>query len=662
MKHIGKIFLACAFLSLLMGCEKKEDLATAFAPEDVVAPVLSYTGGDVVVTADNQNETVTFTWTPADFGVATSIQYLLYIKVGGGSPVLLKSTTGKSVEVPRSDLSIAVLRAGGMAGEPSDVAACVSAEIGSNYYTTLSQDVTFKVTPFEVVPAPLFLVGSALVSEGDSRWWNNANYTFIMFRDENLSEDEVMVTKFLAGGEFQLLPNLGSWDGQIGGASGKLDKENHPNISLDGSSGYLTLTANTGNLTYAITPYDATGKTVYTAVALGSTPLTKTTYDEHMWTAEDVKLTAGASEYFTADGTQFGAAGFPYGKATAGGDAIRVKAGNYFVKFSDLTGHYVFYETVDLSSVTPPVLETPATSSIAVTADNRGDKITFSWTAAVFPVAGDVTYTLYARIGNDGTASAVDGSATAATQCEVTYGALNNAALAAGATAGTAADVQFFVEAVVGVAKSASESVVINITPVEFTYPAAVYMIGQDFGGWDWSSTSVVEMTPVHSHEGQFWCVRYFTANNGFKWSSTKAWSGDFSSLGTDVGFTVSGGNAQVATDGFYSVYIDYTTNTITIEQAQVYGMGDCFGGWNTGQYPFTVSGQTMQITTTAASNLRMYATSSAAQGLDWWQMEFNVFSGNIEYRGTGGDQSAVPATVGQVVTLDFNAGTGTIQ
>ena len=169
-------------------------------------------------------------------------------------------------------------------------------------------------------------------------------------------------------------------------------------------------------------------------------------------------------------------------------------------------------------------------------------------------------------------------------------------------------------------------------------------------------------MTPVHSHEGQFWCVRYFTANNGFKWSSTKAWSGDFSSLGTDVGFTVSGGNAQVATDGFYSVYIDYTTNTITIEQAQVYGMGDCFGGWNTGQYPFTVSGQTMQITTTAASNLRMYATSSAAQGVDWWQMEFNVFSGNIEYRGTGGDQSAVPATVGQVVTLDFNAGTGTIQ
>lgn len=46
----------------------------------------------------------------------------------------------------------------------------------------------------------------------------------------------------------------------------------------------------------------------------------------------------------------------------------------------------------------------------------------------------------------------------------------------------------------------------------------------------------------------------------------------------------------------------------------------------------------------------------------DWWQMEFMVLDGKIEYRGKGDDQARLEATAGQVVTLDFNAGTGTIE
>lgn len=91
-----------------------------------------------------------------------------------------------------------------------------------------------------------------------------------------------------------------------------------------------------------------------------------------------------------------------------------------------------------------------------------------------------------------------------------------------------------------------------------------------------------------------------------------------------------------------------------------VYGMGDAFGGWNAATYPFTANGTVMTITTTAAGNLRMYAGSSIST-TDWWTREFNIFDGVISYRGNGGDQSAVPVTAGQVVTLDFNAGTGTI-
>jgi hypothetical protein len=47
----------------------------------------------------------------------------------------------------------------------------------------------------------------------------------------------------------------------------------------------------------------------------------------------------------------------------------------------------------------------------------------------------------------------------------------------------------------------------------------------------------------------------------------------------------------------------------------------------------------------------------------EWWQHEFNVINGVIEYRGAGGDQVAVPVTTGPAtIELDFRDGTGSIQ
>jgi len=191
--------------------------------------------------------------------------------------------------------------------------------------------------------------------------------------------------------------------------------------------------------------------------------------------------------------------------------------------------------------------------------------------------------------------------------------------------------------------------------------PTEMYMIGADFGNWSWSDAGVVTLTPVNGVAGAFWCVNYFTANNGFKWCAVKDWNGDFAGLTTNTGYTIASGNATVDADGLYMVYIDLANQKIAMEPAAVYGMGDAFGGWNAATYPFTISGSTMSITTTAAGNLRMYAGSSIAT-TDWWTREFNIFDGAIVYRGNGGDQAAVPVTAGQVVTLDFKNGTGTIQ
>ncbi|MCL1938005.1 MAG: DUF5115 domain-containing protein [Candidatus Azobacteroides sp.] len=211
----------------------------------------------------------------------------------------------------------------------------------------------------------------------------------------------------------------------------------------------------------------------------------------------------------------------------------------------------------------------------------------------------------------------------------------------------------------------------ITLNMMDYTYtidllgetPPVIYMIGDDFGSWNWTSNGVVEMTPVNGFAGHFWAVRYISAGKGFKWSPIRDWGSDFYSLGEDSGYTVSNGNAYVAESGMYMVYVDWEHGKISVEPAKVYGMGDCFGGWNVATYPFAVEGQTMTYTTTGSGELRMYAVSDIAPvGGDWWRMEFIILDGKIVYRGNGDDQTRVQVAAGKKVTLDFNAGIGTIQ
>ena len=200
-----------------------------------------------------------------------------------------------------------------------------------------------------------------------------------------------------------------------------------------------------------------------------------------------------------------------------------------------------------------------------------------------------------------------------------------------------------------------------------------LYMIGTDFGNWDWTSEGIVELAPVNEGdggrgEGQFWCVRYFKADNGFKFSAEKNWDAPFASRATmsesAVAVTYDGdGNVHVPADGFYMVHIDLKNDKMTIEEPAVYGIGDAFGAWDKemAAAKFVANGQVMEVTTSAAGNLRIYATSSLTDS-DWWTREFNIIGGKIVYRGKGGDQEAVPIAANKKITLDFNAGTGTIE
>ena len=197
----------------------------------------------------------------------------------------------------------------------------------------------------------------------------------------------------------------------------------------------------------------------------------------------------------------------------------------------------------------------------------------------------------------------------------------------------------------------------------ESDLPTEMYIIGNDFGNWNWEAESVVSMNAVHSHPGAFWAIRYMTTETQFKFCAVKEWNGDFKSLGTNTGF-ITPDNCQVEAEGLYMIYVDLTNDFIVVEPAKVYGMGDVYGGWDKGVEAnlFAVEGQTLTSTTPAAGNIRMYAAAPEGSDADWWQMEFNVFDGKIVYRADGGDQAAVAVTAGQKVTLNFNAETGSIQ
>ena len=204
------------------------------------------------------------------------------------------------------------------------------------------------------------------------------------------------------------------------------------------------------------------------------------------------------------------------------------------------------------------------------------------------------------------------------------------------------------------------------ITAVNF--PEQLYMIGEEFGGWNWESDGVVEMTPVLHNpewganaEGQFYTVRYISAGKGFKFNSKRDWGGDFYGLTTNDGFEVSDNNCVVAEEGFYLVHIDLKNEKVHVEPARVYGIGDAFGGFDEEKEEnlFKADGKTLKMTLPKAGNLRMYVVSSIATS-GWWTREFNIFDGKIVPR-LMEELSPVPVLAGQVVTLNFNEGTGTI-
>lgn len=204
-------------------------------------------------------------------------------------------------------------------------------------------------------------------------------------------------------------------------------------------------------------------------------------------------------------------------------------------------------------------------------------------------------------------------------------------------------------------------------------FPTELYINGSFVPGWTWTDAAVMEMIPVHSNPHLFWKIAWFDANSELKFNSAKAWNGsEFGKTGdtadADGVWNKGGDNVPSGAEGYKMIVVNLLANTVQITDPVIYAQGTAFGNWDGGQFLFTPDNADTKILVSPAAvaddNARMYVTATTLTNtdgnpVDWWQAEFSVLSGIIEYRGTGNDLPAAPITTGQKVKLNFSTESG---
>jgi hypothetical protein len=366
MKRTYKTFfslVSCAIIFFSVSCSKEEKAVLSGNPK---APSIQ-PHGSIEITKENRKETTTFKWTKADFGYSAAVTYKLLGKVGAyGQTDVIGVSQVDSLTIELDVLNNQLLAMGATAGIQNQIMLSVQASVTSDtaYPSVMSDMKIIYVNPYVSCPQALHLVGTMfddVANYPGNDYWNIANYKYVMFRDSNLAVN-TYTAFFRDSSEFQIAMNdgLNNWAkatyGAYDNSPGNLVLGgSYANIKLWNTAGYYTFTADIKNMKYTFLPYSTDGKPIYTEMFIGGSynswsyqAMTQSHYDSHIWIIDNVMLDEGDEVKFSLDpnGTSiYSAKNFPYGRVVQGGDAvISDERGNYFIKFNDLTGHYVFYK------------------------------------------------------------------------------------------------------------------------------------------------------------------------------------------------------------------------------------------------------------------------------------------------------------------------------
>ena len=196
--------------------------------------------------------------------------------------------------------------------------------------------------------------------------------------------------------------------------------------------------------------------------------------------------------------------------------------------------------------------------------------------------------------------------------------------------------------------------------------PTELYMTGDHY---DWGGTWKA-LTPVWGDDcDEFWTIVYLEEGEQFKFAPQQDWGNDFGMSATiddQAGANLTGdNNCTVGKAGWYLLHVtNGDQRIIQVLEPNVYLMGDAAGEWNIGEshkftVPATKDGQFVSPAFAKDAELRMCVN---IPGHDWWQAEFIITDGNIDYRGKGGDQARLNVKEGEKAYLNFTDGTGEVK
>ena len=663
----------------LVGCSDDLDKIT-YNPEDASAGDFENIKGAYVLSKENDEEIIdTFKWGKMEFGYPAAVTYTVQVDLVGNNfenAQSVTATSSLSAELLGKALNTSMVALQKIYkfthGVAQNVEFRVKGSISEGVDAIYTDSREAKVTSYFTYPKVWVI--------GDYCGWNHGATQFLY--GYNDSKKDFFEAWIDFGGKaangFKITDTAGWGGGNWGLKEGESYDDEAPQVALYNDGGSNNITIYKKNF-YKL-GFDKDSETLYHIASMNSFGITGSAVEGKDiamgfdGVTQEFYVTATFIDgeiYFRADeidGDLNYGKGASDGQLAKGSAGIAVKAGTYEVRVSinnDQNLYYAFEqgEALDPELIKPAVIEPLEDVEMYVSA-----KTALAWSEVDFgdqkPAA--VEYALELSLIADFSLKeqVLKGKDL---KFETTGTDLLSLVQKLDATAvlGEVNTLYWRVVAsVMGVDNLYTSEVVSHQVTVKEdpAFPEQLYMIGDEFGNWSWTSEEVVTMNPVNGTPGKFWAIKYIEAGKGFKWNSILDWGGDFSSLGTSHGFEVKDGNAYVAESGLYLIFVDMVNDLISVEAPQIFGMGDAFGGWDEGKYPMTVAGKIASIEVTGNGDLRLYAASTYGTGIDWWRMEFVVRNGVIEYRGNSGDLDPVAVEQGQVVSLDFSTDTGSIE
>ncbi|WP_321334319.1 SusE domain-containing protein [uncultured Bacteroides sp.] len=203
---------------------------------------------------------------------------------------------------------------------------------------------------------------------GNMNGWDNTNTDFMMFRDDSDPTNEVYTYtgRIEAGCYFKFCPeeSLGTYKMYCDNGAGQVSYEDRGDGSFFNEiEGYKTITLNLKEMTCTITDYDMSQAKEWEMINFvgdfcgwgaddADPAMTQSAYDPHIWNLALNIDNPGYGVKFRVSHSwdnrwcPFVPTDIPYGKAeynpTSQDNNISIQeAGDYYVKFNDLTGHYI---------------------------------------------------------------------------------------------------------------------------------------------------------------------------------------------------------------------------------------------------------------------------------------------------------------------------------